>query len=249
MFRHYAGIIPRMLWKVFFILNFIVGLILLYPFFLFFLSGKRNYPVAFKFMRLLARWILFLPGIIVRKRMEISENELPQPCVYVANHSSYLDTVMSYVVIPNLFVQTGKVEIQKAPLIRLFFRDMNIYVDRKSRNGSYAAFQEASTRIKRGQSVFIHPEGTIDVRGQLRPFKNGAFRIAIENQVPVVPITFMGNWKLLQNGGFFKAFGRPGIAPVIIHKPISTAGMTEEDLIPLRHQVREVILHQLKQKK
>jgi 1-acyl-sn-glycerol-3-phosphate acyltransferase len=248
MFRQYAGLIPRAIWKIFFILNFVVGLVLLYPFFAILLSGKRNYGTAFKLMRFFARWILFLPGISVRKRYEIAPDQLPHPAVYIANHSSYLDTVMSYVVIPHLFVQTGKVEIQKAPLLRIFFRDMNIYVDRKSRSGSYAAFQEASKRIQRGQSVFIHPEGTIDVRGQLRPFKNGAFRVAIENQVPIVPITLMHNWKLLQNGGFFKAFGRPGIAPVIVHKPIPTKGMTEEDLVNLRHQARETILEALRNK-
>jgi 1-acyl-sn-glycerol-3-phosphate acyltransferase len=236
----------RVLWKLLFILNFVVGLLLLYPVFAILLSGKRNYGTAFRLMRFLARWVLFLPGIIVRVKREIAEEELPQPAVYVANHSSYLDTVISYIIIPKLFVQMGKVEIEKAPLLRIFFKDMNIYVDRKSRTGSYAAFKEASERLQKGQSVFIHPEATIEAKGQLKHFKNGAFRLAIENQVPVVPITYLGNWKLLQNGGFFKAQGRPGIARVVIHKPIPTAGMTEEDLIPLRHKVREIIANTLR---
>lgn len=248
MLRHILGMPLRVLWKIFFVLNFVAGLLVLFPVFLILLSGKPNFKAAFFFMRLLARWILFLPGIIVRVRREIPEEEIPQPCVYVANHSSYLDTVISYVIIRKLFVQTGKAEIQKAPLIRIFFRDMNIYVDRKSRSGSYAAFREASERLRQGQSVFIHPEGTIEAKGQLKPFKNGAFRLAIENQVPVVPVSYMGNWKLLQNGGFFKAHGRPGIARVIVHKPVPTKGMTEEDLVNLRHEVRETIARTLRRK-
>lgn len=248
MLRHYFGMIPRVLWKIFFVLNFVVGFLILFPVFAILLSGKRNYKAAFFFMRLLARWIVFLPGIIVRIKREVPETEIPQPCVYVANHSSYLDTVLSYIVISRLFVQMGKAEIQKAPLLRIFFRDMNIYVDRKSRTGSYAAFREASERLQKGQSVFIHPEGTIESKGQLKPFKNGAFRLAIENQVPVVPVSYLGNWKLLQNGGFFKAHGRPGIARVIVHKPVPTKGMTEEDLVNLRHTVRETIARTIRQK-
>lgn len=247
MFRHVFGMIPRVLWKIFFILNFVAGLILLYPVFAILLSGKRNYRTTFKLMRFLARWVLFLPGIIVRIKRETPADELPQPCVYVANHSSYLDTVISYIIIPHLFVQMGKAEISKAPLLRIFFRDMNIYVNRKSRTGSYAAFREASERLQKGQSIFIHPEGTIESKGQLKHFKNGAFRLAIENQVPVVPVTYLGNWKLLQNGGFFKAHGRPGIVRVVVHKPVPTKGMTEEDLVPLRHAVRETIAQTLRQ--
>ncbi len=199
-------------------------------------------------MRFWARWILIIPGIFVKVKREISVEDLPSPCVYVANHSSYLDIVISYIVVQKYMIYMGKMEIEKAPLFRIFFRNMNIYVDRKSRSGSYKAFQTASERLKNGESVFLFPEGTIESKGQLKPFKNGAFRLAIENQVPIVPITFMDNWKLLQNGGFFKSKGHPGISHCIMHKPVLTKGMTEEDLISLRHNVREIILQTLQNK-
>ena len=79
----------------------------------------------------------------------------------------------------------------------------------------------------------------------MRNFKNGAFRLAIEKQVPIIPITYLNNWKLLQNGGFFKSFGGPGVARIIVHKPISTIGMTENDLVSLRTKVREIIQNEL----
>lgn len=142
----------------------------------------------------------------------------------------------------------GKAEIEKAPLFRIFFRDMNIYVDRKTRTGSYAAFVAVSEKLRSGQSVFIFPEGTIESWGNLKPFKNGAFKMAIEHQVPIVPVTFKNNWRLLQNGGFFKSHGRPGISKIVVHKPVPTKGLTEADLVSLRHTVRETILHELKQK-
>jgi 1-acyl-sn-glycerol-3-phosphate acyltransferase len=247
MLRQYLGLLPRALWKILFILNFILGLVLLYPFFALLLSGKR-YRTTFKLMRFWAKWVLLVPGVFYKIKREVDPADLPEPCVYVANHTSYLDIVMSYVVVPKYFVYLGKAEIEKAPLLRIFFRKMNIYVDRKTRTGSYAAFQQAAEKLRNGESVFIYPEGTIESWGRLKLFKNGAFRLAIGNQVPIVPITFLDNWKLLQNGGFFKASGRPGISHVVIHKPVPTKGMTEEDLIPLRHKVREIIAADLRQK-
>ncbi len=247
MLLHYFGIIPRALWKTFFILNFVVGLILLYPIFLVLLSKRKTYHGAFRLMRFWARWILIVPGVFVKVKREIPAEDLPVPCVYVANHSSYLDIVISYIVVPKYMIYMGKMEIEKAPLFRIFFRDMNIYVDRSSRTGSYKAFQTASERLQKGESVFIFPEGTIESKGRLKPFKNGAFRLAIENQVPIVPVTFKNNWKLLQNGGFFKSHGRPGVSKCVLHQPIPTKGMKEEDLISLRHNVREIILKTLKQ--
>lgn len=245
MFLHYIGIVPRALWKAFFILNFILGLILLYPIFVILLTRREKYTGAFRLMRFWARWIITVPGIFTRVKREIAIDDLPEPCVYVANHSSYLDIVISYLVVPKYMIYMGKAEIEKAPLFRIFFRDMNIYVDRKSRTGSYKAFQTATERLSKGESIFIFPEGMIESKGQMKPFKNGAFRLAIENQVPIVPVTFLNNWKFLQNGGFFKSHGRPGISRIVVHKPISTKGMGEGDLIPLRHQVREIIFQTL----
>lgn len=245
MFLHYIGIIPRALWKAFFILNFILGLVLLYPIFAILLTKRKKYTSAFRLMRFWARWILTVPGIFTKMKREISANELPEPCVYVANHSSYLDIVISYLVVPKYMIFMGKMEIEKAPLFRIFFRDMNIYVDRNSKTASFKAFQKARERLNKGESIFIFPEGMIESRGNLKLFKNGAFRLAIENQVPIVPVTFLNNWKLLQNGGFFKSTGRPGISRIVVHKPIPTKGMSEGDLIPLRHQVREIISHTL----
>ena len=247
MFAHYAGLLPRALWKIFFILNFVVGLVVLYPIFFFLLLKKDRYTGAFQLMQFWARWVAYVPGVFVKIKREVPVESLPETCIYVANHASYLDIVLSYIAIPKYFVYMGKAEIDKAPLLRAFFRDMNIYVNRKSRSGSYAAFQAVSEKIRKGESVFLYPEGTIEAKGNLRPFKNGAFRMAIDLQVPIVPVTFKNNWKLLQNGGFFKSHGRPGLAHVTVHKPIPTEGLSEEDLVHLRHNVREIIARELHQ--
>jgi 1-acyl-sn-glycerol-3-phosphate acyltransferase len=192
-----------------------------------------------------AAWILTIPGIFIKVNRKISKHKLPQPCVYIANHVSYLDIVASYLIIPNYFVFMGKQELDKAPLFRIFFKEMNILVDRKSNVGSHRAFLRAGKDIEEGNSVFLFPEGTISSNGALRGFKNGAFKLAIEKQVPIVPITFLNNWKLLQNGGFLKSYGKCGISRIVVHKPIPTVGMTENDLIHLRSQVHNIIQNEL----
>lgn len=192
-------------------------------------------------MRFWARWIAHLPGVFVSIKREIVNEDLPPVAIYCANHVSYLDIVLSYIVIPRYFVFIGKQEISKAPLFRSFFRDMNILVDRKSTIGSHKAFMKAASEIDLGNSMFLFPEGTISPKGKLLPFKNGAFKLAIDKQVPIVPVTFLNNWRLLQNGGFLKSHGRPGVAKVIVHKPVPTTGMTEKDLVNLRSHVYQVI--------
>ncbi len=238
-------IIPRVLWKTLFLANFVLGLIVLFPFFYFFLSNKKRFNYAFQLKKVWAAWILTIPGIFIKVNRKISKHKLPQPCVYIANHVSYLDIVASYLIIPNYFVFMGKQELDKAPLFRIFFKEMNILVDRKSNVGSHRAFLRAGKDIEEGNSVFLFPEGTISSNGALRGFKNGAFKLAIEKQVPIVPITFLNNWKLLQNGGFLKSYGKCGISRIVVHKPIPTVGMTENDLIHLRSQVHNIIQNEL----
>jgi 1-acyl-sn-glycerol-3-phosphate acyltransferase len=104
---------------------------------------------------------------------------------------------------------------------------------------------KAGEKIEEGYSIVIYPEGTISNEGVLKNFKNGAFKLAIEKQVPIVPVVNLNNWKILQNGGFFKSYGQPGFARVIIGAPISTKGLTEENLVDLRTQVHQFIHQEL----
>lgn len=240
-------LIPRSLWKLLFVLNFGLGLIVLYPFFYIFLSREEWFPKAMALKRFWARWILLIPGIFISVSDKANIRTIPKPCIYCANHSSYLDIVLSYIILPDYFVFMGKAELLKAPLFSIFFtKGMNIAVERKSRVGSHQAFLQAAKEIDKGHSMFMFPEGTLSSDGHLKGFKNGAFKLALDKQIPIVPITFTNNWKILQNGGFFKAYGRPGIAKVIIHEPISTKGYTDTDLVYLLNKTHDAIASGLK---
>ena len=169
----------------------------------------------------------------------------PKKCVVAGNHTSYLDICMSVFYMKHTALYMGKAELLKVPLFSIFFRRMDIPVDRRSKMGSHRAFKIAGEKIDEGYSMVIYPEGTISNEGVLRPFKNGAFKLAIEKQIPIIPVANLNNWRLLQNGGFFKSYGRPGLARIIVGEPISTKGMTEENLVDLRNQVHSFIQYEL----
>ena len=239
--------IPRALWKLLFVANFIVGFFVLYPFFFVLLLREQWFPLAYKLKRFWAAWILFTPGIRVLVKSEVDLQKLPSPAIYCANHVSYLDIVLSYFLVPSYFVFMAKQELDRLPLFRIFFKRMNILVDRKSKMGSYKAFMQAGEKIDKGHSVFLFPEGSISKEAPaLRPFKNGCFKLAIDKQIPIIPITFLNNWKILQNGGFFKSNGKPGIARVIIHQPIETKNLGEADLLTLKGNVYDIISNDMK---
>jgi 1-acyl-sn-glycerol-3-phosphate acyltransferase len=107
------------------------------------------------------------------------------------------------------------------------------------------AFEKAAEWIDKGYCVIIYPEGTISPQGKLKPFKNGAFRLAIQKKIPIVPAVNLNNWHLLENGGFFKSNGFPGIAHIVVGKPIDTSCYSEKNLVDLQKEIRTFIEQQL----
>jgi 1-acyl-sn-glycerol-3-phosphate acyltransferase len=96
--------------------------------------------------------------------------------------------------------------------------------------------------IDKGNPLVIFPEGTISKQAPIMgPFKSGAFAIAIQKQIPIVPVTFVTNWKRLQRSGIWKGKAGPGMAEVVIHKPILTAGLCKMHIDQLKDQVQLII--------
>jgi len=170
------------------------------------------------------------------------------PCVITPNHSSYLDIVFTFTAIPFYFHMMGKAELGKVPLFRKFFDGMNILVDRSSIMASHKSLRRAADDLEHGISIAIFPEATIpDCAPQLGRFKNGAFKLAIEKQVPVLPVVFLDNYKLMPDGKEKCKGGRPGVSRVIIKDPIPTIGMNEDDVSSLRTITFNVINDTLKE--
>ncbi|MDB5271931.1 MAG: plsC [Chitinophagaceae bacterium] len=166
--------------------------------------------------------------------------------VYCVNHSSYLDIPSLCYSLPGYFVLIGKSSLAKIPLFGYMFRNLYISVDRKSPKSRYDALKRSLETIDKGLSLAVFPEGTIPRNApQMAPFKDGAFRTAIEKQVPIVPVAIINNWKILPDDGQFI----PRLYPMItvICEPIITKGMTMDDLKTLQKMTYDILHHELKQ--
>jgi len=229
------------IYKIWFLLYFVVTLTLFFPFFYILLSREKWFYKAFALKKVWAN-VLCVGGGIFYKKTFLEKLNANVTYVFCCNHTSYIDIILSYCVIDNYFVFMGKKELAKVPLFNIFFKKMNILVDRKSIKDAHKAFVRAGEEIDKKHSVIIFPEGTIskDVP-KMKPFKNGAFKLAIDKQIPIVPITFVDVWKRLQDKAFLQGKAGPGFTKIIVHKPIETIGLNDSNIEELKTKIRLII--------
>ena len=236
----------RWIWRSLFFVNAVFTFFVFFPVFYILLQNEKWFKYVFWLKKIWAHFILF-PLLIFYRIERKSHLDTRRAYVFCPNHTSYLDIMLIYISIPVYFHTIGKAELQKVPLFNKFFDRMNIPVNRKSVTDSHRAFMRAGADLEKGLSITMFPEGTIHHTGpRMGRFKNGPFRLAIEKQVPIVPITFLNNWILMPDD-FQRSAGRPGLARIIIHKPIETKGLTMHDLKTLQQQVYNVIDAPLKE--
>lgn len=231
----------RRIWCGWFFLSGFLFFLPLYPIFIILLSREDWFRYAWRLKKVWAHWILITTGIwySIRKETEIDPK---QAYIITPNHSSYLDILTANIAFPNYFHFMGKAELRNVPMFGIFFKRMNISVDRSSIKDSHKAYKRARNDIRKGISLAIFPEATIPACSpELGPFKNGAFKLAIELQIPIVPMTFLDNWSIFPDNVNARMLLRPGFSRIIIHRPIPTAGLTENDANELRDRVRDII--------
>ena len=219
--------------------------LLLFPFFWLFLQKEAWKPKAHFLNRLWAR--LYFPVCGLPVQIVYHEQLNPnQPCVFCANHTSYLDIALMGLVVQHYFAFIGKSSLLRIPLFGYMFRHLHLSVDRSSRVKSHQAFQRALQTLSEGRSLVVFPEGGIytNQAPALAPFKDGPFRMAIERQVPLVPITFPYNWKVLPDDGRLR-FSRHRLK-AIVHPPLPTQGLTLADVDALKHQTYTIIETELR---
>lgn len=229
--------------RIYLAIVFVVSLVITYPFFkIIFFFSRRSYYFAFRCMHIYAKVILFF--MFMRVRIINSKPVLPEaPFIICANHSSFIDIPCIYSMFDKYFVFTGKKEIEKWPLFRIFYTSgMNIIVDRKDKIKAAKSMRRMMAEIDKGNSLVIFPEGTITKNApHLGEFKSGAFQLAIQKKIPIVPITFLNNYKRLERKSFFSAKSTPGNCDLIIHDPICTSHLRKIDSELLSKQVKQII--------
>ncbi|QAA82429.1 1-acyl-sn-glycerol-3-phosphate acyltransferase [Aequorivita sp. H23M31] len=230
-------------YRVWFYLIVALVTIVLFPFLFISLLKHSWYPFFFKVARVWSGAIIFGIGCypVIKREVKYIKNE---SYLFVANHTSMTDIMLMFYSTKNPFVFVGKKELAKFPIFGYIYKRSCILVDRSNTKSRVEAFRNAEKRINEGLGVCIFPEGGVpkDLDLILDEFKDGAFRLAIEHQIPIAPMIFHDNKKRFPYS-FFK--GGPGRMRVKVKKLIPTTGMTLEDRRELKRETREVILNEL----
>ena len=213
------------LYRVWFYLLMITVVLLLSPFLFFTIWSEKTYPAFFALARVWAKLTFYGMGM----RLDIKQKQTYQKgrsYIFIANHTSMLDIMLILILVKdNPFVFVGKQELAKIPIFGFFYKKTCILVNRGDAKSRFHVFESAQERLQAGFSICIFPEGGVpdDLSILLDRFKDGAFRIAIDHQIPIAPMSF-GKLK------FFFPFvwgkGYPGTVPVIQHEIIDTLGKT-----------------------
>ena len=166
------------------------------------------------------------------------------PYVMVANHESFVDILLiSH--LPWEMKWLSKKEMFKIPVAGWLMRlARDIELERGDSRSAGAAMEKCKERLGQRVSVMIFPEGTRSSTGELGQFKDGAFRLAIEAGVPILPLAVHGTRTALRKNDW--RYGR-SVAEVRVLEPVSTEGMTLEDVPELRERVRDLIAAQVTQ--
>lgn len=165
-------------------------------------------------------------------------DDMRRPYVAVANHESFVDILLiSH--LPTEFKWLSKIEIMKIPVLGWMMRlARDIPLERGDTTSGRAALDQARERLGTNVSVMIFPEGTRSKTGEMRKFRAGAFKLAIEGQHPILPLAVHGTRDCLRKNDWRLGRAR---AEVRVLEPISTVGLTDDDLPELRKRVRAAI--------
>jgi len=215
---------------------------ILFLIFLPFLLVPIFFPSQFRWTGFLNRWWARLLFLLVGLPFHVayrSKLSSKKKYIFAPNHFSYLDIpVMGLNSINTIFV--GKSDMENVPLFGFMYRKLHITVDRASLKSRYNSLKESLEAVDEGKSLVIFPEGgIITERGPvLNRFKDGAFRVAIEKQIAIVPVTIPHNWIILPPEQFLLRW-HP--ITVIFHEPIDTTGLTLDDVDSLKEKVFRII--------
>lgn len=148
------------------------------------------------------------------------------PCVFVANHVSFVDILVLMAELPGTVRFLAKRELLRVPLFGWAMKAAgHIPIHRQSRTAAFTAYDEAARMIRGGTSAIVFGEGTRSPDGQLKPLKKGPFVLAISAGVPVVPVYLSGTFEVLPKGSISP---RPHPIVMSVAPPIPTAGLDYE---------------------
>lgn len=231
-----------LIWRLWFYLLMIATVFVLSPFLLLFSFKEDHYHIFWKVARILSKVLVY--GMGFRLDFEADESILKdRSYMFCPNHTSIMDPFVLAVLSKNPIVFVGKKELAKIPVFGFFYKRVVIMVDRSSPKSRKRVYEMAKKRLHDGVSMAIFPEGLVPTEDViLAPFKKGAFSLAIEFDIPIVPQVYydckrLFSWDVLKGGS--------GVFRVRQHKFISTKGMSIDEMGDLKDKTFNLIYNDL----
>jgi 1-acyl-sn-glycerol-3-phosphate acyltransferase len=238
----------KSLFGIYAALMFALSLLVVTPLYilLFLIAPKKTAPhIAHRFISRNWAKLLFPVFFVLIKTRNRKHIDRKKVYVFVGNHRSQLDIPVYAVSCKNTIRFLAKEELTKIPLLGFIIRKLYISVNRKSQEDRQRSMQAMLQSLRDGVSIFICPEGTRNKTSEpLLPFKDGAFRVAIEAQVPLAVLTVKNAENLLSPLRPIEL--SPGMIECIWSPPIDTTGMTDKDVPRLKQMAADLMIANLK---
>jgi 1-acyl-sn-glycerol-3-phosphate acyltransferase len=223
---------------------FLLIFLVLFPFHWLFLQKEDWKPLSHKVNKIWAKILFVFIGMPVKVRYDFVPAK-DKTYVFVVNHFSYWDIACLGTIIDNYYAFVGKSSVKKIPLIGYMFTKLHIQVDRSEKESRAKSMTRAMRALQSGRSMMMFAEGGILTRNppqMASPFKDGAFLMAIQNQVPIVPITLLNNHQIIWDEELI--ISRLPVRAVV-HKPIETKGLKTSNMDELKEKTWHIIQDEL----
>jgi len=220
-----------------------IQVIIYFPFLVLILLLPNAYSKLFWVARnMWARVVLHGSGYYVKvenkEKLKTDTN-----CLIIANHSSHMDVFLMLITCKKPFVFVGKKELYSIPFFGYIYKRAAIMVDRSDSKSRFEVYGRANEMLEKGYNVCIFPETNyLDDTIILADFKRGAFKIAIENNLPIIPLVF---YDLKLKHPWYPKFGSLGKLRVKVLDKINVENLTEEDIPSLTIKAYNKIKHEL----
>ncbi len=217
------------------LLSFVISLLIAFPFFALISIGNNiaARKAIYTIIRYWSQAWLWLIGMPVKL---IGPKPPKGKYVVVANHISYMDTLVIFPSIPSYFRALGKKEISKIPVLGFVYKQIVVLVDRSRANSRANSMRLMWSVLKYESNIVIFPEGTFnETASPLKDFYDGAFRLAINAQTPILPMILVDTVDRWHFSHWWKLW--PGKNRVVYMQPVEVAGLQLADLPALKQKV------------
>ena len=231
-----------LIWRLWFYLLMIVTILVMSPLLLVFTFKESHYHIFWRIARILSKVLIYGMGFRLNTQFD-EELEPNKSYMFCPNHTSLMDPFVLIAISKNPIVFVGKQELVKIPVFGFFYKRVVIMVDRNNPESRRRVFSMAKKRLQNGVSMAIFPEGLVPEENVvLAPFKKGAFSLAIEFDMPIVPQVYYDSKRLFSWDVFKGGFGTLRVHQ---HPFIITKGLSISDVNNLKDKTFNIIYNDL----